>query len=46
MIANSFVVVKEDDDENFVSMDEKKFWDVTDYLRREVPKAIKVVRNM
>lgn len=46
VIANSFVVVKEDDDENFVPMGEKEFGNVTDYLRREVPKAIKVVRNM
>ena len=46
VIANSFVVIKEDENENFVPMDEKEFWDVTDYLRREIPKAIKVVRNM
>ena len=43
---NSFVVIKEDENENFVPMDEKEFWDVTDYLRREVPKAIKVDRNI
>lgn len=46
VIPNSFVVIKEDENENFVPMDEKEFGDVTDYLRREVPKAIKVVRNV
>ena len=46
VIANSFVVVKEDDDENFIHMGEKEFGDVTDYLRREVPKAITVIRNL
>ena len=46
VIPNSFVVIKEDENENFVPMDEKEFWDVTDYLRREVPKAIKVDRNI
>lgn len=46
MIPNSFVVIKEDENENFVPMDEKEFWDVTEYLRREVPKAIKTDRNI
>ena len=45
VIANSFVVVKEDNDENFIRMDEKEFGDVTDYLCREFPKAIGAIRN-
>lgn len=46
IIANSFVVAKEDEDENFVSMTDKEFEEVMAYLQEYVPKALTEVKKI
>ena len=46
VIANNFVVTKEDDDENLLPLEPEEFKAIIKYLQEEIPKAIEEVRKV